>query len=140
MLFTQPSPLLATAAEQVSMLFTQKHLLERSSVCHNHKPQPTPDTKKKRKKGQKHTRAKQTNKCTRSTKTSSVFPKRGNQNANTNEKTKTKSTRRHSVPCGINHKATQNSEQHRDHRLRTVSSINYRGLKILLTVDSPVSY
>ena len=40
------------------------------------------------KKGQKHTRAKQTNNYTRSTKTSSLFPKRGDQNAKTNGETK----------------------------------------------------
>ena len=48
-----------------------KMLIERPRVCHNHKPQPTLDTQRKRK-GQKHTRAK----CKRSTKTSSLFPLR----------------------------------------------------------------
>ena len=51
-----------------------KTLIERSRVWHNHQPQPTLDTKR-REKGQKHTRAKQTNKYMRSTKTSSLFPK-----------------------------------------------------------------
>ena len=46
-----------------------------------------PSTPRRREKGQKHTRAKQTNKCTRSTKTSSLFPKRGDQNAKTNGET-----------------------------------------------------
>ena len=41
--------------------------------CHNHKPQPTPNTKRKRKM-RKTTRTKQTNKCTRSTQTSSSLP------------------------------------------------------------------
>ena len=68
-------------------------VIERSRVCHNHKPQPTLDTKKKEN-GQKHKRAKQTNICTRSTKTSSLFPKRGDQNAKTNGETRTKSIRR----------------------------------------------
>ena len=36
----------------------KKKLIERSRGCHNHNPQPTLDTKRKRK---KHTRAKQTN-------------------------------------------------------------------------------
>ena len=46
-------------------------------------------------------------------------------------------TLKHLAPrTGINHKTTKNKEQQRDHRLRTVSSINYRGvLKIFLTVD-----
>ena len=56
-------------------------------------PQPTLHTIRKRKRT-KNTRAKQTNKCTRSTKTSSLFPKRGVQNAKTNGDTRTKSTRR----------------------------------------------
>ena len=49
-----------------------------SRVCHNDKQQPTLKTKRKRKMA-KHTCAKQTHKCTRSTKTSSLFPKRGDQ-------------------------------------------------------------
>ena len=39
----------------------KEKLIEMSRVCHNHKPQPTLDTKRKRKKGQKHAHAKQTN-------------------------------------------------------------------------------
>ena len=74
-------------------------LIEGSRVRHNHKPQPTLDTKRKRKRT-KHTRAKQTNKCTRSTKTSSLFPKRGDQNPKKKKKkkkngeTRKKSTKR----------------------------------------------
>ena len=41
-----------------------------------------PRHQEEEKKDKKHTRAKQTNKCTRSTKTSSLLPKRGDQNAN----------------------------------------------------------
>ena len=51
-------------------------------------------TPRGRENGQKHTRAKQTNKCTRSTKTNSPFPMRGDQNAETNRETRTESTRR----------------------------------------------
>ena len=72
---------------------SSKKLIERSRVCHNHKPQPT-STPTGREKGQKHTREKQTNKCTRSTKTSSLFHKLGDQNAKTNGETRTKSTSR----------------------------------------------
>ena len=49
-----------------------KRLIEKSRMCHSHKPQPNPDTKRK-----KLARIKQTNKCTRSTQSSSLFPKRG---------------------------------------------------------------
>ena len=63
-----------------------KKLIEKSRECHNHKPQPTPDTKWKRKMT-KTTRTKQTNKCTSSTQTSSLFPKRGDHNAKRNDET-----------------------------------------------------
>ena len=45
---------------------TQKRVREKSRECHNHKPQPFPDTKRKRKptKPNKH----KSNKCTKSTK------------------------------------------------------------------------
>ena len=57
-------------------LLSSKQLIEKSRECHSHKPQPAPDTKRKRK-WQKLTRTKQTNKCTRSTQTRSLLPKRG---------------------------------------------------------------
>ena len=38
-------------------------------------------------------------------------------------------TLKNEAPRSINHKATQNTNNTRDHRLRTVSSINYRGVK-----------
>ena len=41
-----------------------------------------------------HAQNKQTNKCTRNTKTGSLFSKRGDQNAKTNGETRKKSTRR----------------------------------------------
>ena len=49
--------------------------------------QPTPDTKKKRK-ITKLTCTKQTNKCMRSTQTSSLFPKRGDHNTKRNDETR----------------------------------------------------
>ena len=50
-----------------------------------------PRHQEEEKKDKKHTRAKQTNKCTRSTKTThSRFPKRGDQHAKTNEKNEDK--------------------------------------------------
>ena len=51
----------------------EKKLIEKSRECHNHKLQPTPDTKRKRKMTK--TNMYKTNKCTRSTQTSSFFPK-----------------------------------------------------------------
>ena len=59
-------------------------LIDTSRESHNHKPQPTPDTKRKRK-WHKLTCTKQMNKCTRNTQTSSLFPKRGDHNAKRND-------------------------------------------------------
>ena len=55
-----------------------KKVREKSRECHNHKPQPIPDPKRKRKPTNinKH----KPNKRTKSTKISSLFPKRGNRN------------------------------------------------------------
>ena len=75
--------------------FAQEILAERkvrktSRESHNHKPQPFPDTKRKRKSTNpnKH----KSNKRTKSTKISSLFPKRGNRNAKRTEKHKNKMT------------------------------------------------
>ena len=85
-----------------------KKVREKSRECHNHKPQPFTDPKRKRKPTNlnKH----KLNKRTKSTKISSLFPKRGNRNTKRTEehknkmthgKTYNKSSRR------INHKATK---------------------------------
>ena len=68
----------------------EKKVKETSRECHNHKPQPFPDTKRKRKptKPNKH----KSNKRTKSTKISSLFPKRGNCNTKRTEKHKNKIT------------------------------------------------
>ena len=63
---------------------------EKSGECHNHKPQPIPDTKRKRKQTKPNKR--KSNKRTKSTKISSLFPKRGNHNAKRTEKYKNKVT------------------------------------------------
>ena len=65
---------------------TKEKEREKSRECHNHKPQPFPDTKRKRKpqKPNKH----KLKKRTKSTKISSLFPKRGNHNAKRTEKNK----------------------------------------------------
>ena len=64
---------------------------EKSRECHNHKPQPFPDTKRKKRKPTKPNKHK-SNKRTKSTKISSLFPKQGNRNAKRTEKHKNKIT------------------------------------------------
>ena len=67
-----------------------KKIRKKSRECHNHKPQLFPDTKRKWKatKPNKH----KSNKRTKSTKISFLFPKRGNRNAKRTEKHKNKIT------------------------------------------------
>ena len=89
-------------------LSSNKKVREKSRECHNHKPQPFPDPKRKRKptNPNKH----KSNKRTKSTKISSLFPKRGNRNTKRTKKHKNKM--RHGKtynksPRRINHKATK---------------------------------
>ena len=72
------------------MVIINKKVREKSREWHKQKPQPFPDTKRKRKptKPNKH----KSNNRTKSTKISSLFPKRGNRNAKRNEKHKNKIT------------------------------------------------
>ena len=91
----------------MSNLFAKK-VREMSRECHNHKPQPFPDPKRKRKPTNlnKH----KSNKRTKSTKISSLFPKRGNRNTKRTEKHKNKMTHGKTYnksPRRINHKATR---------------------------------
>ena len=67
-----------------------KKVREKSRECHYQKPQPFPDPKRKRKPTNlnKH----KPNKRTKSTKISSLFPKRGNRNTKRTEKHKNKMT------------------------------------------------
>ena len=81
---------------------------KRSEKSHNHKPQPFPDRKRKRKPTNlnKH----KPNKRTKSTKISSLFPKRGDRNTKRTEKHKNKMTHGKTYnksPRRINHKATK---------------------------------
>ena len=69
----------------------KKKVRETSRECHNHKPQPFPDTKRKRK--PTNPNKYKSNKRTKSTKISSLFPKRGNRNAKRAEKHKNKMTK-----------------------------------------------
>ena len=85
-----------------------KKVREKSRECHNHKPQPFPDPKRKRKPTNlnKH----KPNKRTKSTKISSLFPKRGNRNTKRTEKHKNKMTHGKTTnksPRRINHKTTK---------------------------------
>ena len=87
---------------------TLKKVSGKSMECHNHKPQPFSDTKRKRKqtKPNKH----KSNKRTRNIKISSLFTKRGNCNAKRTEKQKNKTTQDKTInkwPRRINHKATK---------------------------------
>ena len=61
---------------------------EKSRECHSYKPQPFPDTKRKRKQTKPNKR--KSNKRTKSTDISSLFLKRGNHNAKRTEKHKNK--------------------------------------------------
>ena len=85
-----------------------KKVREKSRECHNHKPQPFSDIKRKRKptNPNKHKSVKHT--CTKSTKISSPFPKRGNRNTKRTEKHKNKMAqgkKYNKSPRRINHKA-----------------------------------
>ena len=84
----------------------KKRVREKSKECHNHKPQPFPDIKRKRKptNPNKHKSIKHT----KSTTISSLFPKRGNRNAKRTEKHKNKMAQDKTYnesPRRINHKA-----------------------------------
>ena len=70
------------------LLINLKKVREKSREYHIHKPQHFPDTKRKRKptNPNKH----ESNKRTKSTKISSLFPKRGNRNVKRTEKHKNK--------------------------------------------------
>ena len=84
----------------------EKKVREKSRECHNHKLQPFPDTKRKRKltTPNKHKSIKHT----KSTKIISLFPKRGNCNAKRTEKHKNRMAEGkpyNKSPRRINHKA-----------------------------------
>ena len=66
----------------------KKNVREKSRECHNHKPQPFPDTKRKRNptNPNKH----KSNKHAKSTRISSLFPERDNRNVKGTEKHKRK--------------------------------------------------
>ena len=87
-----------------------KKVRENSRECHNYKPQPFPDLKRKRK--PTNLNMHKPNKRTKSTKISSLFPKRGNRNTKRTEKHKNRMTHRKTYnksPRKINHKATKSN-------------------------------
>ena len=89
-------------------------LRENSRECHNHKPQPFPDIKRKKKPSNpnKHKSIKRM----KSIKISSLFPKRGNRNAKRTEKHKTKMAQGKTYdksPRRINHKAPKSKNNTR---------------------------
>ena len=79
-----------TTATILAIFDLQKKVREKSRECHNHKPQPFPDTKRKRKQTNQNKR--KSKKRTKSTKISSLFPKRANRDAKRTEKHKNKIT------------------------------------------------
>ena len=97
---------------RVSFSTLSKKVREKSRESHNHKSQPFPDPKRKRKPTNlnKHKQ----NKRTKSTKISSLFPKRGNRNTKRTEKHKNKMT----------HGKTYNKSPHRINRKATKRKTN----------------
>ena len=104
-----PRPLLIfSQSDYPTQAVHTKKVKENSRECHNHKPQPFPDTKRKRKptNPNKH----KSNKRTKGTKICSLFPKRGNRNTKRTEKHKNKMTHGKTYnksPCRINHKVNK---------------------------------
>ena len=81
---------------------------EKSRECHNHKPQPFPDHKRKRK--PTNLNMHKPNKRTKNATSSSLFPKRGNRNTKRTETHKKKTTHGKTYnksPRRISHKATK---------------------------------
>ena len=114
---------------------SEKKEREKSRECHNHKPQPFPDPKRKRKPTNlnKH----KPNKRTKSTKISSLFPKRGNRNTKRTEKHKNKMTHGktdNKSPRRINHKATKSKTNTGTTALERSVEQTTGGFKALLQV------
>ena len=111
----------------------QQKVREKSRECHNHKPQPFPDPKRKRKptNPNKH----KSNKRTKSTKISSLFPKRGNRNTKRTKKHKNKMTHGKTYnksPRRINHKATKSKTNIETTALERSVEQTTEGFKALL--------
>ena len=114
-------------------ILTAKKVTEKSRECHNHKPQSIPDPKRKRKPTNlnKH----KPNKRTKSTKISSLFPKRGNRNTKRTKKHKNKMTHGktyYKSPRRIKHKATKSKTNTGTTALERSVEQTTRGFKALL--------
>ena len=133
--------MLISTTLQTSGLFRQatyvrihiaKKVRETSRECHNHKPQPFPDPKRKRKPTNPNV---QSNKRTKSTKISFLFPKRGNRNTIRTEKHKNKMTHgktHNKSPRRINHKATKSKTNTGTTALQRSVEQTTRAVKALL--------
>ena len=73
-----------------SVYLSKKKVREKSRECHNHKPQPFPSQKPKERGNRQNRTSANSNKRTKSTKISPLFPKRGNHSAKRTEKHKNK--------------------------------------------------
>ena len=101
-------PLLWNHLADWRQISCEKRVREKSMECHNHKPQPFQDTKRKKKSTK--TNKQKSNKRTKSPTIRFLFPKRGNRNAKRTEKRKNKITQgktQNQSPRRINHKATK---------------------------------
>ena len=122
------------------MNVTAEKVREKSKKCHNHKSQPFPDPKRKRKPtnlNRKLTNLNKhkPNKRTKSTKISSLFPKRGNRNTKRTEKHKNKMTHGKTYnksPRRINHKATKSKTNTGTTALERSAEQTTGGFKALL--------
>ena len=106
-----------------------KKVRQKSRKCHNHKPQPFPDPKKRKRKPTNLNKHK-SNKRTKSTNISSLFPKRGNRNTKRTEKHKNK----------MIHGKTYNKSPRRINRKATKSKTNKFNVSFILTEIARVSF
>ena len=128
---TKQTTIVVTGALRVRWRFCDSEIViitkkvrEKSRECHNHKPQPFPDPKRKRK--PTNLNQHKPNKSTKSTKISSLFPKRGNRNTKRTEKHKNKMTHGKTYnksPRRINYKATKSKTNTGTTNLVVVSNV-----------------
>ena len=110
LLYADDLVLLSTSETGLQRYIDKKKVSEKSRECHNYKPQPFPDPKRKRNPTIRYLNKHKPNKRTKSTKISSLFPKRGNRNTKRTEKHNNKMTHGKTYnksPRRINHKATK---------------------------------
>ena len=103
-----PLPIRSLLLINIVIISQLKRVREKSRECHNHKPQPFPDPRRKRKPTNQNKH--KSNKRTKSTKISSLFPKQGNRITKMTKKHKNKMTHGKTYnksPRRINHKATK---------------------------------